>query len=177
MLGHIFLDQIVYRKLKILCRLQRVSRLAERLRHNGVESGIGAGHGIRTAHHAEFKLVSGEGKGRSPVSVRGVLLEFRNRRHSGLQFAALQTAGSLTGLHQLLHYVLQLLPQKYGDDGRRRFVRTQPMVVSHVCGALAEQIRMGIHRLHDAGQNQKKLNIGIGRVSGIQQIDPIVRSQ
>lgn len=51
------------------------------------------------------------------------------------------------------------------------------MVVTHIGGALAQQIRMGIHCLHNAGQYKQELDILIRCVARIQQIYTVIRSQ
>ena len=45
----------------------------------------------------------------------------------------------------------QLIAQEHGDDGGRRFVRAETVIVAGVGGAHAQKARVLIHRLHHRG--------------------------
>ena len=49
--------------------LQPRGKGGQRVCHNGVRHGVGKPNGLACAHHAEFKLVAGEGKGGGAVAV------------------------------------------------------------------------------------------------------------
>ncbi len=85
--------------------------------------------------------------------------------------------GCFPRLYQLLDHILQLLSQEDGNNGRRRFVCAESVIISHIRRALTQQIRMGVHSLDDAGQHQQELNIFVGGFSGIQQVYTVVGSQ
>lgn len=78
-------------------------------------------------------------------------------------------------LNQLAHHILQLLAQKHGYDRRRRLIGSQPVIIAHIGSGLAQQIRMGVHTLHDTGQHQQKLYVFIGCLARIQHIDAVIR--
>ena len=81
------------------------------------------------------------------------------------------------GAAQLIDHVFQLLSHENGNNGRRRLVGAQPLVVAHVGGGLPQQIRVLVHRLQNAGQHQQKLNVFMGRFAGVQQVDAVVGNQ
>ena len=161
--------------IEIVRVFQKIRRLAESLRDDGVDDGDGAGAGIRGAHHTEFEFVAGKGKGGGPVPVRGVFVDVRQGGNAGPENAALNVAVRAAGLHQLADHILQLFSQKDGHNGRGRFIRAQPQVIAHIGGRLPQQFRVGIDRLEDTGQDQQELDIALGRGPGLQQVDPVVR--
>ena len=80
-------------------------------------------------------------------------------------------------LDQLCHHILQLLAQEYGNDGRRCLVGAQTVIVSHIGCGLTQQVCMLIHRLQDTGQYQQELDVLMGCLARIQQVDAVVRGQ
>ena len=155
------------RGLKIFRLLQLICRLLEGFSHNGVQHHIGRGHGIRGPYHTELKLVARKGKGGRPVSVRGVFVQVRQGSDAGHQLSAGLGVSRLPGAAKLIDHILQLLPHKDRDNGRRRLVRAQPVVVAHIGGRFPQKIRMGLYRFHDAPQHQKELDILMGSLPGI----------
>ena len=73
-------------------------------------------------------------------------------------------------MDDVVHHFIQLVSQEDGDNGGRCFLGAQAQVVAHIAGAVAQQIGMGIHRLHNAGQHQLEAQVVHGIVAGIQQI-------
>ena len=69
MLGHVVVDELGAGGVEVVGLLQLIGGLAQGLGHNGVEGGVGVGDGVGGAHHAELKLVAGEGKGGGAVAV------------------------------------------------------------------------------------------------------------
>ena len=177
MLCQVFFDQVMDGNIEILCLFQHVRRLAERLSHDRIQNGIRACDGIGRAHHTELELVAGKGKRRSPVPVRCILGKVRQRGNPRFQLPTFQKMRCLSGFYQLPDHVLKLFPKENGYNGRRRFVGSKPVIISHVRRALAEKIRMFIHRLDHTGKHQQKLDIFIGSVAGIQQIYAIIRGK
>ena len=174
MFGHIFFDQVMHRHLKIFRLLQLIRSLAERLGHDSIQRSIGVSHRIGASHHTELKFIAGERKRRSAIAVGGIFFKIRQSRHAGLQRPPLDGMVCRAGLDQLLHNILQLFPEENRNNGRRSLVCPQPVVIAHIGSALPEQVRMGVHRLHNAGQHQQKLDVRIGRVAGIQQVHAII---
>ena len=177
MLGSVFFDQIVNRHVEVFRLLQYVAGLGEGLRHNRIEHHIGLRHRIAGADHTELELVAGEGEGRGAVPVRGVLGEIRQGAHAGVQMAALQAVGRLAGADKLRQYILQLLAQVDGNDGGRRLVGSQTVVISHVGRRFPQQGRVAVHCLQHTGQHQKELYVLMGRLARIEKVDAVVSGQ
>ena len=62
MLGQILLNQVMYSHLKVVCLLQYVTGLRERLCHDGVQHDVRSRDGVLGAYHTELKLVAGKRK-------------------------------------------------------------------------------------------------------------------
>ena len=131
-LGGVFLDQVMDRHLEVFRLIQHIAGLREGLRHNGIKDYVGACDRVSGSHHTELKFIAGKCKWRRTVPVCGVPGQLRQRPYAGLQLAALDTVSGLSCAHQLIDHVLQLLAQENGDNGRRRFVGAQTMVISRI---------------------------------------------
>ena len=64
----------------------------------------------------------------------------------------------------------QLIAQKDGNDSRRRFIGSEPVVVSRTGYGNANQIRIFVNRLDDRHQKYEKLDIFGGGTAGIKQV-------
>ena len=80
-------------------------------------------------------------------------------------------------VYNLAYHILQLFPQEDGNNRRGCFIRTKAMIIAHIRGSIAEQIRMLVHRTHHTGEDQQKLQILIGRLTRIKQIHSGVCSE
>ena len=69
---------------------------------------------------------------------------------------------------------LPLLSKEYRDDCRRRFIRSQPVIISWVSRRLPQKIRVFIHRFQDTRKHQQELDIFMRRLSWLQQVLPII---
>ena len=65
----------------------------------------------------------------------------------------------------------QLVAEEHGNDGRRRLVRAEAVIVARRRNGEAEQILIIIHRLDNGAEEQKKLRVFIGCFARRQQID------
>ena len=84
-------NQFMQRVIKVLGLFQHIRKFAQFLRHDGVQNGIRIGNGLRGTQHTELEFITGEGKGRGTVAVRGILgmagrtsTPIRRLRFSGL---------------------------------------------------------------------------------------------
>ncbi len=159
---------------EIIRFFQYVTGFFERLRDDGVQHDVRRRDGIPGSHHTELEFIAGEGKRRRTVPVRGVLRKIREGLHAGLQFAALYAVRGCPRADQLLQHILQLLAQEDGDDRRRCLIGSQPVVVAHIRGRLPQKIRMDVDGFQDTGQHQQELDILMGRLARLQQVDPVV---
>ena len=83
----------------------------------------------------------------------------------------------ITGLHQLLYHILQLLAQKYGNDCGRCLVRSQSVIVADIGCTLTKQVCMRIYSFQDTSQYQQELDVLVRSIAGIQKIYTIIGSQ
>ena len=79
-----------------------------------------------------------------------------------------------SGNDQLLDHIFQLLSKEYRDDCRRRFIRSQPVIIARVSRRLPQKIRVFIHRFQDTRKHQQELDILMRRLSWLQQVLPII---
>ena len=172
MLRHHIVNKLGAGGVKVRRLFQLVCRLTEGLRHDGVQGGVGVGDGVGGAHHAELELVAREGKGGGAVAVGGILLDDGNRGHTGIQSAGGEQLDGVRVGDNLAHHIVQLIPQKDGDDSGRGLLGTQTVLIAYAGGGLAQQVGMAVHRSHDAGEHQQELHVLIGGVPGVQQVLP-----
>ena len=159
-------DQVVQAGIEVLrAGLQLVRKLPQGLRHGGVDHDVGAGDGVVGAHHAELKLVAGEGEGRGAVPVCGVPVEAG--QHIGAQAdpPLLRSGVGTVGLNGVQHGA-ELVPQENGDHSGRRLVCAETVVVPGGGHAQAQQSLVLVHRLDDRHQEEQKLRVLIRRVAG-----------
>ncbi len=165
------------REAEVFRLLQPVCGLFELLRHDGVQCNVGARDGIGGAHHTELELVAGEGKGRGPVPVGHIRIEIRQGVHTGLQVLSLLGVHRVAGTDELLHHILQLCADEAGQDGGRCLVRTETVVIAHIGRRKPQKICMPVHRRQYAGQHQKELDVLMGRVTRVQEVDAVIRGE
>ena len=177
MLCQISPDECVEGLFKILCAFQFITGIRESLRCNRIEDNVRSRNGIPGSHHAEFKLIAGKCEGARAIAVSRVFGKIRKRARSCRQFPAPQGAGCLTGPDQLHDQILQLVPEKNGDDGRRSFIRAQAMVISRIRSGFPEQVSMLVYCFQDAGQHQQKLIVLVRRLARVEQVDPVIGLQ
>ena len=117
-----------------------------RLGDDGVEHRLGPVDGRRRADRAELELVAGEGEGRGAVAVGGVARAAPaawSRRVGGWPPFFEEDAAPVSSC---LHDVFELLAEEDGDDGRRRLVGAQAVIVAGVGHGGAEQVGVLVHR-------------------------------
>ena len=77
----------------------------------------------------------------------------------------------------MIHNGGQLIAQEHGDDGGRRFVRAETVIVAGVGGAHAQKARVLIHRLHHRGEHEQEHPVLLRIAARLQQIMPGIRRQ
>ena len=141
------LYQIVESGVEILLAFKRVRKLTQLLGYRCVEYHVAARNRCRRAEHTELKLVSCKGEGRCPVPVRCILGELRQNVNADLQkLLFLSAVGDI--LFYSFEYLRQLLAQKYRYNGGRRFVSSEPVIVSGARHGYPEQILIIVNRLY-----------------------------
>ena len=137
-------------------RLQLVADRIQRLGDDGVEHHLVHGAILRGARGAELELVPRERERRRAVVVRGVGRKRRQRIHADLQLrAAARALLRLPGL-DLPHHGRKLVAEEDRDDGGRRLVRAETVVVARARRGGAEHVRMEIDRADDGGEDREE---------------------
>ena len=139
--------------------------------HNSVQIGVGTGQAGLGTCHAEFKLVAGKGKGRRPVAVcvifahrgQGVAAEF----HLDMTVGFILLPGS-----NGLQHPGEFCAQEDADDGRRRFVGSQTVIVACAGHGATQHVLIFIDTFDDGRQEQQELVVVIRVAAGIQQVFP-----
>ena len=173
---HNLLQQLLEARVEVLLveLFELFGNHVESFGHNRVEHDVRLGTALAGTGGAEFELVAGKRKRRSAVTVGGIARE--RRQHVG---AELHGTGLLAGLgHALLDlvdHVHQLVAQVDGDDGRRRLVRTETVVVARAGTGHAEQVGMGIHGVNDGAQRREEHGVLVRVLARIEQVALAVR--
>ena len=162
------LDSLMQGGIEVLCLFQFVRIAFQGLCHRSIEHDIGAGNGIGGAHHAELKLVAGEGRG--TIAVRGVPDKTGQHIDPQLHLLSFYIDVGGIGLNGIQHSG-QLIAQKDRDHGGRRFIGSQSVVVSGRCDRSSQQSLIVVHRLNDSRQKQQELGIFVGGLAGREQVD------
>ena len=170
------LDEIVECGFKVGCAFQLVGKLLQGLSHGGVEHDVGAGDGIGGAHHAELELVAGEGEGRGAVPVRGVPGELGQHVDAQLQDRFFRAAVGSVVFDGVQHGG-ELVAQEDGNDGGRRFVGAQTVIVAGGGYRQPQQILIVVYGLDGTAQEQQELSVLIGGVAGLEEVHAGVGGQ
>ena len=150
--------------------LKPIGREAELFRKYRIQDNVGACDAVAGADHAELELVAGEGEGRGAISVGHIGIEIRERVYMSLQALSGNRAARAAGLNDLRDNVLELGAEKTGDDGGRRLIRAEAVVIADIRRREPQQIRVGVHGRKYAGKSQKKELILVRALTGIQEV-------
>ena len=155
---------------EILCPFQLVGVALQGLGHRGVEHDVGTGDGIGRAQHPELKFVAGKGKRRGAVAVRGIQDEAGE--HVDAQLHSLLFRAHIGGIAlNGVQHGGQLIAQEDRDDGGRRLVASQPVVVSGRGNGGSQKSLIVVHRLDDRHKKQQELGVFVRRLAGREQVD------
>ena len=165
-------QQLLQRVEEFLLRdaLQFVVHVGKDIRHCGVEDDVGVRHREGGTRHAELELVSGEGEGRGAVPVRGVPHEVRKHCRAGLHLPLANAVEELSLFHRVQDPG-KVLAQEDGDDGRRRLVGAEAVVVSCRRDGNAQEIRVLVHRCDHRDQEGQETQVLARMPAGIHQVD------
>ena len=132
-----------------------------------------AGDRLTRADRSELELVAGECERAGPVAVARIAGKRRQDRAADLELAT--GLGRLGApLLDLLDDVLEHVAQEDGDDGRRRLVRTQPVIVVRVGDRDPQDIAVPCDRADDGHQEEQELGVIVRRLAGLEQVVPRV---
>ena len=166
-------NQLGERRLKVIGLFQLVRKRHQLVRNSGVEHDIRAGDVEGRSGHTEFKLVARERERRSAVAVGIILRDMRQARHADIH-ALVPRRLVIRAIHQRMDDCGQLVADIHGDDGGRRLIRAQAMIVARAGDAQAKQILILVHRFNDSRQEQQELCVLHRRRAGIQQVFALV---
>ena len=93
----------------------------------------------------------------------------RQARHANIH-ALVPRRLVIRALHQRLDDGGQLVADIHGDDGGRRLVRAQAVIVARAGDADAQQILILVHGLDDRRQEQQELRVLHRRRTGVEQV-------
>ena len=120
-------------------------------------------------HGAELELVARERERARPVAVAGVARQLRQHGRTRVEDAA--RLGALrAALLELLEDVGEHVAEEHRDDGRRRFVRAEAMVVARAGDRRTEQALELVHGAEHGGAEDQELHVVVRRVAGIEQV-------
>ena len=169
MFAYRFLYKLVQSRIEVRGFLKLVRKLTELLCDCGVQHDVGTGNGQRRAGHTEFELVSGERERGGAVAVRGVLRKSRQNVNADLHDILFLGVVRLVLLDRL-EDSFKLFADEHRNDGGRRFVRTETVIVSGSRNGYAEQLLIIIDRLDHGDEEQKELRVLVGSVAGLEQV-------
>ena len=149
--------------------LERGAEFVDAPGHEGVEGHVGAGAALERAYGAQLELVAGEGQWRGAVAVGRVARQCRYRRDAGADRAA-APARAGTAVHDLREDVRELLAQIYRDDGGRRLMRAEAVVVAGGGDRRAQQVGELVDAADNGGQHGQEDGILMRRLAWAQPV-------
>ena len=139
-------DQLLQRGAKILRLLEGIRKKRQLLGHDGVENDVRPGDGQVGPEHPELEFVAGERKRRGAVAVGGILREPRQDMHPDLHDLLVLLAVRRAGFDRLEDSG-EVVAEEHGHDGRRRLIRTEPVIVARARHRHPQQILVFVHSL------------------------------
>ena len=147
-----------------------VGELVERVGHDRVEHGQGAGHREGGTDGAELELVAGEGERAGTVTIAGVLREDRERVDAEGHVTALARAGSGTALLHLLDDFVEHVAQVDRDDGGRGFIGAEAVVVAGRGDGSTEETLVQVDGADDRGAEGEELGVLVRVVARLEEV-------
>ena len=166
-------NQIVYCFVKVFCFFQLIRKFLQCIRYDGIEYKVRAGNRAGRRRHTEFEFIPCKRQRRSSVSVCGISVQVRQCVYTYAHFTTLQTAGCFP-MFNLVENILKLIPKENGNDGRRRFRRTQTMIIAMAGSRHTQNIRILIHTFDDGCQENQELCVFVRCFTRIQQVLSII---
>ena len=100
----------------------------------------------------------------------GTLLAFACKTIHMTKASGLGPVDPAVLLFQRVDHGFQFLADKHRNDGGRRLVRAQTMVVARAGDGKPQKILVFVHRLDDGNQKQHELPVFGGRAAGVEQV-------
>ena len=143
--------------------------IVQRFRHDAVHHDEGPRDALVRADGAELESVAGEGEGAGAVAVAGVTRQGRQGVYANRQRSRLFGTSRLADF-QLIEHIFQLLAEKDRDNGGRRLVRAEAVVVAGGRDSGAEQGGVLMHGADGGGAEHEELRVIVRVVAGVEQV-------
>ena len=153
--------------------VQLVGERVERLGDDRIQHHLVLGAVLGGARRAELELVAGEGERGGAVAVGRVARKRRQRVHADLQLRASARGPGGSRLDGL-HHGVQLVAEEDGEDGGRRLVRAEAMVVAGAGGGRAQEVGVQVDRADDGQQHGEEDRVLLRVRARLQQVAPAV---
>ena len=160
------------RLLEVCGSLDAGVEVLQRLGHRRVQHRVAIREVHLAARHAELELVAREGKRRGAVAVRVVDEEVRQGLDAQVHVGVLG-ARVLLAVDQRLDHVPQLVAQEDGDDGRRRLVGAQAVVVARTGHRRAQDVLVVVHGLDRGREKHQEAQVAHGGFARVEQVHPV----
>ena len=85
----------------------------------------------------------------------------------GLEALSGERAASSACLDNLRDNILELAAEEAGDDGGRRFVRAEPVIIADICRGETQEVGVRIHGCEHTGERQEKQLILVRALAGV----------
>ena len=154
---------------EILRILQLVGIAFQLFGNCGVQHDVCVSDAHGASRHAEFEFIAGERERRGAVAVGRILGERGQDIHTQLH-ARFGRGNVVRAGGDGFNDGFQLLAHKNRDDGRRRFIGAQTMVVARGGDGHTEQVLILVHSLDYGREEQQELQVFHGRFAWVQQI-------
>ncbi len=134
------------------------------------ENGVRERHRLARPDGAELELVAGEGERARAVAVARVARKRRQGGRAEFEASAFLGARRRAAL-ELLEDVLQLLAEEDRQDGGRRFVGAEAVVVRGARHGGAQKVLVAVDGAEHGGAHEQELHVLVRRLARLEQIE------
>ena len=161
---------------EIDARFELIGKTHQAVCDNRIQNNVRHRDGLARTRHAEFEFIARKGKRRSPVSVCRILCEVGKDLCADGHFRLSVAVGGRVR-NDRAYYFIEFFADKDRDDGRRRLVGTETVIVGGACDGEAHEILMQIESFDDGRKEEKELCVLTRRIAGLEKIDTVVRCE
>jgi len=131
----------------------------------------------------EFKLVTSEGEGRSPVTIGEITVDGRKSVDLDIDLGTAELNGLEMGLRESLDGTRffngvknlgEMSAKEDGNDAGRSFVSAKTMIIRSTSDTCAKESTMLMHGVEDGDKEEEKTEIGFGFKAGIKKIITVI---
>ena len=136
-----------------------------------VQDGVGPGDRRAGADGPKLELVAGEGEGAGAVAVAAVSRDLGQRVGAQIELPALLGGPGVAAI-ELIEDVVEHLPEVDGDDGRRRLVGSEAVVVAGAGDGGAKQVGVHVDGPNHRHEEHEELHVGVGFLTRVEEVHP-----